>query len=61
MLVFLLMVAGLLSFAVYLATGGHAYGWVYLGPMGSVLTPQLIGIEQGWPLPNASTFCGRCE
>ena len=46
---------------VYLATGGHAYGWVYPGPMGSVLTPQLIGIEKGWPLPNASTFCGRCE
>jgi L-lactate dehydrogenase complex protein LldF len=46
---------------VYLATGGHAYGWVYPGPMGSVLTPQLVGIEQGWPLPNASTFCGRCE
>ncbi|MFO1049868.1 MAG: LutB/LldF family L-lactate oxidation iron-sulfur protein [Geminicoccaceae bacterium] len=46
---------------VYLATGGHAYGWVYPGPMGSVLTPQLIGIEQGFPLPNASTFCGRCE
>ncbi|MFO1071198.1 MAG: LutB/LldF family L-lactate oxidation iron-sulfur protein [Geminicoccaceae bacterium] len=46
---------------VYLVTGGHAYGWVYPGPMGSVLTPQLVGIEQGWPLPNASTFCGRCE
>ena len=46
---------------VYIATGGHAYGWVYPGPMGSVLTPQLIGIEQGGPLPNASTFCGRCE
>ena len=46
---------------VYLATGGHAYGWVYPGPMGSVLTPQLIGIEQGFPLPNASTFCGKCE
>jgi L-lactate dehydrogenase complex protein LldF len=46
---------------VYLATGGHAYGWVYPGPMGSVLTPQLIGIEKGWPLPNASTFCGRCQ
>ena len=46
---------------VYLTTGGHAYGWVYPGPMGSVLTPQLIGIEKGWPLPNASTFCGRCE
>jgi L-lactate dehydrogenase complex protein LldF len=46
---------------VYLAAGGHAYGWVYVGPMGSVLTPQFIGIEQGYPLPNASTFCGRCE
>jgi L-lactate dehydrogenase complex protein LldF len=29
--------------------------------MGAVLTPQFIGIEQGWPLPNASTFCGRCQ
>jgi len=46
---------------VYLATGGHAYGWVYPGPIGAVLTPALIGIEQGHPLPNASTFCGRCE
>jgi L-lactate dehydrogenase complex protein LldF len=46
---------------VYLATGGHAYGWVYPGPMGSVLTPQFVGIEKGWPLPNASTFCGRCQ
>ncbi|MEK0084504.1 LutB/LldF family L-lactate oxidation iron-sulfur protein [Benzoatithermus flavus] len=46
---------------VYLAAGGHAYGWVYPGPMGSVLTPQLVGIERAWPLPNASTFCGRCE
>jgi L-lactate dehydrogenase complex protein LldF len=46
---------------VYLATGGHAYGWVYPGPMGAVLTPAFIGIEQGQYLPNASTFCGRCE
>ena len=46
---------------VYGAIGGHAYGWVYPGPMGSVLTPQLIGIEVAGPLPNASTFCGRCE
>ena len=46
---------------VYLATGGHAYGWVYVGPMGSVLTPQFIGIDKGHPLPNASTFCGKCE
>ena len=46
---------------VYLATGGHAYGWVYPGPMGAVLTPSFIGIEQGRHLPSASTFCGRCE
>ncbi|HZV20173.1 MAG TPA: LutB/LldF family L-lactate oxidation iron-sulfur protein, partial [Hyphomicrobiales bacterium] len=46
---------------VYAAVGGHAYGWVYTGPMGAVLTPQLIGIQQGAHLPNASTFCGRCQ
>ncbi|MEM9145442.1 MAG: lactate utilization protein B [Pseudomonadota bacterium] len=46
---------------VYQTIGGHAYGWVYPGPMGAVLTPSLIGIEQGRHLPNASTFCGRCE
>lgn len=46
---------------VYGAVGGHAYGWVYPGPMGSVLTPQFIGVEQAGQLPNASTFCGRCE
>jgi len=46
---------------VYNAIGGHAYGWVYPGPMGSVLTPALIGIRQSKNLPNASTFCGRCE
>jgi L-lactate dehydrogenase complex protein LldF len=46
---------------VYLTTGGHAYGWVYPGPMGAVLTPQFIGIEQAHHLPSASTFCGRCE
>jgi L-lactate dehydrogenase complex protein LldF len=46
---------------VYQAVGGHAYGWVYPGPMGAVLTPSLIGIAQAGHLPNASTFCGRCE
>jgi L-lactate dehydrogenase complex protein LldF len=46
---------------VYGAVGGHAYGWVYPGPMGSVLTPALIGLHQAGDLPNASTFCGRCE
>jgi L-lactate dehydrogenase complex protein LldF len=46
---------------VYQAVGGHAYGWVYPGPIGAVLTPALIGVEKAAPLPNASTFCGRCE
>jgi len=46
---------------VYAAVGGHAYGWVYPGPMGAVLTPALIGIGEAGHLPNASTFCGRCE
>ncbi len=46
---------------VYHAVGGHAYGAVYPGPMGAVLTPSLSGIEVGGHLPNASTFCGRCE
>jgi len=45
---------------VYQSVGGHAYGWVYPGPMGAVLTPSLIGVEKGGQLPNASTFCGRC-
>lgn len=46
---------------VYGAVGGHAYGWVYPGPMGAVLTPTLIGIDQAGHLPNASTFCGKCQ
>jgi L-lactate dehydrogenase complex protein LldF len=46
---------------VYAAVGGHAYGWVYSGPMGAVLTPSLIGVAEAGHLPNASTFCGRCE
>ena len=46
---------------VYHAVGGHAYGWVYPGPMGAVLTPSLMGVDKGGHLPNASTFCGRCE
>ena len=46
---------------VYQAVGGHAYGWVYPGPMGAVLTPSLIGVDEAGHLPNASTFCGRCE
>jgi L-lactate dehydrogenase complex protein LldF len=46
---------------VYGTVGGHAYGWVYPGPMGAVLTPSLIGVDQAGQLPNASTFCGKCE
>src|SRR5229473_1735927 len=46
---------------VYGVVGGHAYGWVYPGPMGAVLTPSLIGVKQAGHLPNASTFCGKCE
>jgi L-lactate dehydrogenase complex protein LldF len=46
---------------IYGAVGGHAYGWVYSGPMGAVLIPNLIGIGAAGDLPNASTLCGRCE
>ena len=46
---------------VYGSVGGHAYGSVYPGPIGKVLTPALVGLEQARDLPNASTFCGRCE
>jgi L-lactate dehydrogenase complex protein LldF len=46
---------------VYNVVGGHAYGWVYSGPMGAVLTPSLIGVGGAGHLPNASSFCGRCE
>jgi L-lactate dehydrogenase complex protein LldF len=46
---------------IYAAVGGHAYGWVYPGPMGAVLTPALVGLGEAGHLPNASTFCGRCE
>lgn len=46
---------------VYNSVGGHAYGWVYPGPIGAALNPGLIGIDEAGNLPNASTFCGRCE
>jgi L-lactate dehydrogenase complex protein LldF len=45
---------------IYAAAGGHAYGWVYPGPMGSILTPLLTSLEQSAALPNACTSCGRC-
>jgi L-lactate dehydrogenase complex protein LldF len=45
---------------VYSRTGGHAYGSVYPGPIGAILTPQLIGIENAKSLPFASSLCGAC-
>jgi L-lactate dehydrogenase complex protein LldF len=45
---------------VYLKIGGHAYGWVYSGPIGSILTPQLVDRKKAYPLPFASTLCGAC-
>ena len=46
---------------VYQKVGGHAYGWVYPGPMGSVLTPNYVGIENALDLPQAATFCNQCS
>ena len=46
---------------VYTAIGGHAYGWVYPGPMGSVLTPLIRGLDNAYDLPNACTLNGRCQ
>lgn len=46
---------------VYRSTGGHAYGWVYGGPIGAVVTPLLQGIDNATPLPNASSLCGSCK
>lgn len=46
---------------VYQVTGGHAYGWVYPGPIGAVVTPLLTGLENASPLPHASTLCGMCK
>jgi L-lactate dehydrogenase complex protein LldF len=46
---------------VYGVVGGHAYGAVYPGPLGAALDPGLEGIASTYDLPNASSFCGRCE
>jgi L-lactate dehydrogenase complex protein LldF len=45
---------------VYRRVGGWAYGWVYPGPIGSVLTPHMVGIDQAGKLPFASSLCGYC-
>ncbi len=46
---------------VYQQVGGHAYGSVYPGPIGAVITPQLVGIEKAAQLPYASSLCGACR
>ena len=45
---------------VYQNLGGHAYGWVYPGPIGSILTPMHVGLDRAQNLPFASTFCNQC-
>jgi len=45
---------------VYQNIGGHSYGWVYPGPIGSILTPSYIGIENALDLPQAATLCNQC-
>jgi len=46
---------------VYQQIGGHAYGSVYSGPVGAVLTPALFGLDQHHDLPQASSLCGACR
>ncbi|PZC50884.1 MAG: L-lactate dehydrogenase complex protein LldF [Chloroflexi bacterium] len=46
---------------VYQSVGGHAYGWVYPGPIGSIITPVLTGLSKANDLPFASTLCGACK
>jgi len=45
---------------VYERTGGHAYESVYPGPIGAILTPQLLGTQEAGTLPYASSLCGAC-
>ncbi len=45
---------------VYRRAGGWAYGWVYPGPIGAILTPHLVGMDQAGTLPFASSLCGAC-
>jgi L-lactate dehydrogenase complex protein LldF len=45
---------------VYRQTGGHAYGSVYAGPIGAILTPQLQDMQHSQTLPYASSLCGAC-
>jgi L-lactate dehydrogenase complex protein LldF len=45
---------------VYVRIGGHAYGHVYPGPIGKILTPQMEGLEEAGVLATASSLCGAC-
>jgi L-lactate dehydrogenase complex protein LldF len=46
---------------IYRSIGGHAYGDVYPGPVGAIVTPGLRGLDQHADLPGASTLCGACR
>ena len=46
---------------VYRKVGGHAYGWVYPGPIGAVIDPVLVGLDKAKDLPFASSLCGACR
>ncbi|MCL6416431.1 LutB/LldF family L-lactate oxidation iron-sulfur protein [Aestuariirhabdus sp. Z084] len=45
---------------VYTRVGGHAYGTVYPGPIGKIISPHLLGLEETRELPSASSLCGAC-
>lgn len=49
------------SCPVYRKVGGHSYGWVYPGPIGSIVSPVLTGLKDGSKLPSASSLCGACH
>jgi L-lactate dehydrogenase complex protein LldF len=49
------------SCPVFQNIGGHAYGAVYSGPIGAVITPLLMGLHNATPLPHASSLCGACK
>jgi L-lactate dehydrogenase complex protein LldF len=45
---------------IYQQVGGHAYGWVYMGPIGAILIPQYLGLAVGRYAPFVSSLCGAC-
>jgi L-lactate dehydrogenase complex protein LldF len=49
------------SCPVYRKIGGHAYGWVYSGPIGALVTPEFLGVDRARELPFASSLCGACR